>query len=121
MDGKHTVLKCPEKSGSFSFNYKGTFSIVLLAVVDADYQFLYADVGYNGSIVGGVFKNSSLHKALKCNSLNIPGPRKMNDGNTELPYVIVADDAFPLTVNIMKPFPFRNLSKGKRMYNYQLS
>lgn len=122
MDGKHIVLKCPPKSGSFYFNYKGTFSVVLLALVDAEYRFLYVDVGCNRRISdGGVFKNSSLYKAMENKNLNIPAPKVMDDGCTELPYVIVADDAFPLSVNIMKPFPFRNLSKEKRIYNYRLS
>lgn len=122
MDGKHVVLQCPQKSGSFYFNYKGTFSIVLLAVVDADYKFRYVDVGCNGRISdGGVFKNSSLYGAIKNKTLNIPPPRVMEDNCMQLPYVIVADDAFPLSPNIMKPYPFRNLSVEKRIYNYRLS
>ena len=77
MDGKHVQLKCPVNSGSYYFNYKSSFSIVLLALVDADYKFLYVDVGCNGRVSdGGVFRNSALSSALSLNTLNIPHLRQ---------------------------------------------
>ena len=88
-----------------------------MALVDADYKFLYVNVGCNGRISGSrVFRNSSLSNALNLNMLNIP----LSESEI-LPYVIVADDAFSLKTYMMRPYAFKNLCTEKRVFNYHLS
>ena len=117
MDGKHVQLKCPVNSGSYYFNYKSSFSIVLLALYEADYKYLYVDVGCNGRISDGeVLGISSLSNALSLKTLNI----RLSDSES-LPHVVVANDAFPLKTYMMKPYAFKNLCTEKRVFNYRLS
>ena len=124
MDGKRIALQAPANSGSCYFNYKNYFSIVLLALVDADYKFTYIDVGCNGRVPdGGALKNSTLNQSLMNNYLYIPPPEPLEGEKSQvlMPYVIVADDAFPLKNNLMKPYSLRNLSVEQRIFNYRLS
>jgi hypothetical protein len=122
LDGKHVTIRAPMNSGSTYFNYKHSFSIVLMALVDADYRFIYCDVGCNGRISdGGVFAGCSLDDALSKKIANLPHPRQLPGTNNICSYHIVADDAFPLKDEIMKPYPFRKCSTNQSIFNYRLS
>ncbi|XP_069800081.1 putative nuclease HARBI1 [Dendropsophus ebraccatus] len=119
MDGKHVRIMQPAKSGSFYFNYKNFFSIILFALVNANYEFLLVDVGRNGRLSdGGVFDRSRLAYLLRSNALAIPS----NDQTkANMNFVFLADDAFPLGPHVMKPYPQRLLTDERRIYNYCLS
>ncbi|XP_018566077.1 protein ALP1-like [Anoplophora glabripennis] len=122
MDGKHIIFRAPRSAGSAYYNYKQQHSIVLLAVVDADYKFLYVDCGTNDRISdGGVFQRSTLSAAISNNRLNFPAERPLPGRTMNVPFVLVADAAFPLSRNILKPFPFRNMTWPQRLLNYRLS
>lgn len=93
-----------------------------MAVVDADYKFIYANVGVQGRVSdGGMFGQSDLRAAMDRDLLNVPRPEPLPGSNITLPYTFVGDEAFPLRTNLMKPYPFRNLDHGQRIFNYRLS
>jgi DDE superfamily endonuclease len=73
------MLQKPPKSGSTFYNYKHFFSIVLMALVDANYRFIYVNVGAQGRLSdAGVFSNSRLSTLLESNKLNLPPPPSAN-------------------------------------------
>lgn len=121
IDGKHFVIKAPPNSGSLYFNYKKTFSIVLLAACDYRYVFTVVDCGAYGSASdGGIFAQSEFGKCFN-NELDIPENIKLPLSNVEMPYYFVADEAFPLSKRLMRPYPGHFLSEKKLIFNYRLS
>lgn len=123
IDGKHIDIVPPADSGSFYYNYKGRHSMVLLAIVDARYRFLLVDFGTNGRVSdGGVLQNTTFFAKLQKGELNIPDPSNVSENFQKVPYVFVADDAFPHRADMMKPFRQAQLdSPDKEIFNYRLS
>lgn len=125
LDGKHVLITAPKKSGSLFFNYKGTFSIVLMALADHNYRFIYVDVGdYGSNSDGGVFKNSLFGKAFMEGAFDLPERTLPNfEESGPLPGLFVGDEAFPLRPDLMRPYSRSSarLSRTERIFNYRLS
>ncbi|XP_039763708.1 protein ANTAGONIST OF LIKE HETEROCHROMATIN PROTEIN 1-like [Pararge aegeria] len=123
IDGKHVLLEAPPNSGSDYYNYKENFSLVLLAIVDAEYNFVYVNCGAKGkSSDSGVFQETTFYKALNEEQLNLPDPEPLVQGGPKIPYVLVGDSAFALSENMMRPYPgIHEKGSLKRIFNYRLS
>lgn len=102
-------------------NYKHFYSIVLQAVTDARYRFLFVDVGAFGKQSdGGIFKLSPLSKFV-ADDKNFPPPSVPAGFDVHLPYTFVCDDAYPLKKNLMKPFSGSKLTPEQDIFNGRLS
>ena len=103
IDGKHIVIQAPSNSGSLYYNYKGTYSVLLLAVYDANYWFVTIDIGEAG-------KESDIFKLITGPVSRITILTTSSDvTDVILPYVFVGDEGFPLLKYVMQPFPGKNL------------
>lgn len=122
IDGKHVTLQCPIGSGSEFINYKGFFSIVLFALVDANYNFLFVDIGCQGRISdGGVFSNTELYKLMQQKRLNLPAPTPLNSREEDVPFFFIGDEAFAMAENLMKVYPgYYTKGSKQRIFNYRL-
>ncbi|CAH2083600.1 unnamed protein product [Euphydryas editha] len=122
LDGKHVAIDAPSNSGSLYFNYKKSFSVVLLALVDANYKFIAVDIGsYGKNSDGGILTNSALGRGLENGTLNVPESSPLPGTNILTPYVILGDEAFALKTYMMRPYPKANVQDDEKIiFNYRL-
>ena len=118
---KDIAIKKPKKSGSEYFNYKGYFSMVLLALVDADYKFLWVNMGSSGSSADAqIFNHSKLKRRIENGTLGIPPPESLGPGGqirtTSCWGRCLCPDAW-----LMKPYSRRQLTREERIANYRIS
>lgn len=122
IDGKHIAIERPKNSGSDYFNYNKFYSVVLLGVVNANYEFMFVDVGKNGRAGdAGVINETSFYQKLLARTLNVPQPELPPQGRVRLPYTFIADDAFALSPFLMKPYTHETNNVDERIFNYRLS
>lgn len=83
----------------------------------------YNFIGTQGRIAdGGVFRNTSFGTALMNGDLNLLQPETVSGRDEPSPHIFVADDAFPLTEHICKPYSTDLITGSvKRVFNYRLS
>lgn len=83
---------------------------------------------FAGSISdGGVWSESNLGRCVTEGTLDIPLPCELPDTNIRINHVLLADEAFPLNMNMMKPYSQKFLASAgadadkARVFNYRLS
>ncbi|KAF4528814.1 hypothetical protein B566_EDAN017280 [Ephemera danica] len=126
IDGKHIAIKKPFKTGSEYRNYKYGFSTVLLALADANYMFRIVDIGQYGSASdGGIFSRSPFGQWWNSGKFDLPETGILPGTEVEMPTFLAADAAFPLKINILKPYGTskrnESLTESQRIFNYRLS
>lgn len=112
-----------------------------MAVVNANYEFIFVDVGKNGrNSDGGVIELTEFHRKLmegichknlfvnkieyQLNINNFSGQLKLPENDeteNNLNFIFLGDEAFSLHENFLKPFPQKDLSYRHRVFNYRLS
>ena len=124
IDGKHIQVVAPPASGSLYHNYKGHFSIVLMAVVGPDYRFIMIDVGaYGSENDSAIFQRTEFFRLLENGELGLPPaePVRNSDGTVPIPYYLVGDEAFALKPYMMRPYSRLTVtSDAAKVFNYRL-
>ena len=92
------------------------FSIVLLALVE--YRFRWVDIGSEGSC--SHFKDIGLKDKID-GSIGFPEASLIQPGGPDLPYLILADDAFALKILLMKTFSKVGMTRPEMIANYRTS
>lgn len=102
------------------FNYKEYYSVVLMAVADSKFRFVYVNVSSFGKDCDPTtFKESTLWQSIQTKSLQLseesclPGTE-----SPKVPYYFVG--AFGLHTHLMRPYGGTHLTLEKRIFNYRL-
>jgi len=99
-----------------------SFSVALQGVADSESRFIFIDIGaYGKQSDGGSFSASTLRHFLEDFDSTLPKPASFEGSGTEMPFVILGDEACPLKTYLMKPFARKDLSCEERVFNYSLT
>ncbi|RCN32423.1 transposase, IS4 family [Ancylostoma caninum] len=101
LDGKHFECFRPRKSGSSFYNYKGYYSVVLLALCDAQYRILMFDLGKSSD--AGIYMQSPMRSFIEDHLSDFP-PAASLDGFGAVSYHILVDQGFAQAVHMQRPF-----------------
>jgi hypothetical protein len=110
--------------GSAFCNYKGNDSIVLLALLDANYKFVIIDAGsYGRNSDGNIFCQVILREVLQNETLILSADVLLTENGEPQPHIIVGDEAFPLESCLLRPYSKSNVTgnEANKVFNDRLS
>ncbi|XP_036344336.1 uncharacterized protein LOC118753558 isoform X2 [Rhagoletis pomonella] len=121
LDGCHIEIHPSTEDAIDYHNYKGWYSTVLLALVDARCRFIYINVGAPGRCNDSqIYEKSTLKQQLQECRLLKDMTKKIS--NVNIPIVIIGDSAFRFSDSLMKPYPFHlSQTSEQKRFNYVLS
>lgn len=72
---------------------------------------------------GSIFSSCGLERKIIEGSLQLPSPTELINFKHTLPYVFAGDEAFPLMVNLMRPYQRRIVTGNyeNKVFDYRLS
>ncbi|CAB3997762.1 Hypothetical predicted protein [Paramuricea clavata] len=123
IDGCHIPIKCPAgglEACKKYHNFKNFYSVVLMAMVDSNYRFVWASCGFPGNSHDLIiFQSTELWNNITEKGA-IPNIGQ-TVGTTTIYPLILGDSAFPLQSWLMKPYTNAVLTNEQKNFNYRLS
>ena len=123
LDDCHIPIKCPDgglEACKEYHNFENLYSVVLMAAIDAKYQFIWASAGFPGNSHDSIMLQSTeLYRSIIEDSI-IPDIAKDENGTNIFP-LLLGDSAFPFKTWLMKPFTNAVLTEEQKYFNYRLS
>ena len=123
IDGCHIPIKCPSgglQASKEFHNFKNFYSVVLMAIVDSNYRFVWASCGFPGNSHDSIiFQSTELWSNITEKDA-IPNIGQTVDKIIIYP-LLLGDSAFPPQTWMMKPYTNAVLTKQQTNFNYRLS
>lgn len=82
VDGKRVLIRKPPESGLEYFDYKSHHSVIMLALVDGNYRFIYVNVSVKAS---GGWDRCTFHQGIEAHMPNDPPAATLLFTNTKSP------------------------------------
>ena len=122
IGGCHIPMKCPPgglQACKEYHNFKNFYSIVLMAMIDSHYRFVWCNCGFPGCAHDAViFRSTDLWTRIQEGFFPVIGKTV---GNVTVPPLLVGDSAFPMCTWLTKPYVNAVLTPQQRNFNYRLS
>jgi len=123
IDGCHIPIKCPPTGAASCkeyHNFKNFYSVVLMAMVDSRYRFIWGSCGFPGNSHDAIiFQSTALWEKLKGDDFIPDIGHKVAD--ITIRPLVIGDSAFPFQPWLLKPYTNAILTEKQRYFNYRLS